>query len=130
MDICVVRESSIPLCLSRHFDDSQDRLTDAFQVLNHIIIGNPKDVIAELSESAFSLSIGQSTITMALTIQFDNQPVFMAEKVGDLFVDRNLSTKFQSLQTAITQHTPQKSFWIRSVCTKLPGSVTQKIRMI
>src|SRR5690606_19531693 len=55
----------------------------------------------------FSITIVLSEVAVAVTVQFDDQSCFFAQKVNDEWTDRDLASELQVRQPAVSQMRPQ-----------------------
>jgi hypothetical protein len=82
-----------------------------FQIGKHVVVpesGNPKAVFREPSV-AFQVS---SWLGMLTAVDFYDQSRFEAEEVGDVRSDRDLTSKLECLESAISQCKPELSFGV------------------
>ena len=66
---------------------------------------------------------------VALSIDLDDQLGLHASEVGDEMADRNLSTEFETCQSAISQNLPESFFGEGHVAAQWAGAV-EMLRLV
>jgi len=82
-----------------------DCLQNAFTILQHLVVPEPKDF------PALSFQIGVSGLVVSAlgvlrAVSLDDQLSANAKKIDNIGSDRNLPTKLQAVQATIAQKTP------------------------
>lgn len=101
----------------------QDRLQDAFHILDHLVVPEPQYPIAALFKKPRSLGICRSLIAMLAAIELYDQPNALAQEVDDIRTDWNLTPEFQATQTPIAQPKPELRFDRCRIASKLARAV-------
>ena len=60
---------------------------------------------------------------MVLAVDFNNEPLRYAGKIGDVSTNRMLAAELDAAQSTITQHFPANAFGTAAVTSKIPGSL-------
>lgn len=71
-----------------------DLLYHHFDLLQHLRVPEPDDVVALGSEVFRSLRIVHGTFVMPAAVQLDNETGFDAAEIGEVRTDRKLAAKF------------------------------------
>jgi hypothetical protein len=87
-----------------------DRAQDAFQILQHIMVGEAKDDVATRLKPFISARIPQLTRLeiMRCTVDFDNQSRGMTGKISNIGSHRNLSTEAKTACPMRLEIAPQQ----------------------
>jgi hypothetical protein len=88
---------------------------NAFQILHHIVIGEPKHAVSARCKPVISSAVVAKTgfEVVALTVDFDNELAGMRDEVRDVAAHWGLSAKSESSKSVRFQMTPQKRFGTR-----------------
>ena len=81
-----------------------------FCVIFHILVCESKHFPAELFEILLSLNVSFYCLIVTAAIDFHNQHLFYARKISDPWIDRMLSSKFQTAQLIRPQDAPEQAF--------------------
>jgi hypothetical protein len=101
-----------------------DDFDHGLSVVKHIVVPETKhSVPLSLEPGCSHVIVGLLVIVLA-SIDLDDQPLLQADEVHDVSPERVLSAKPVSFELSFPQSTPQNTFGIGHVTTKLARSMS------
>ena len=100
---------------------------DFIRILMNPRVPYPNDAISEgfQDRGSFSVLLLPSFHLMRKAVHFDDQRKFSANEIGDIAIDRNLPTKFESVQIPVPQQSPELFFCWNLLAAHLSGEFQQ-----
>jgi hypothetical protein len=101
-----------------------DDFDDGLNVVKHIVVPETKhSVPLSLEPGCSHVIVGLLVIVLA-SIDLDDKPLLQADEVHDVSPERVLAAKPVSFELSFPQSTPQSTFGIGHVTTKLASSMS------
>ena len=97
-----------------------DCIQHRIQIIDYISIQKSDHCVPLSTQPTCPFLVIQCSCSMAVTIQFDNQPALSAEEIDYEPTNWMLSSKLESRQTAISQVVPELSFSVCGFPSQLP----------
>jgi hypothetical protein len=82
---------------------------DSLRICQHLVVPKPQHPVPLPFKKPAALDFVRRGGVVLAAIDFDDQPSFVADKVGDIATDRHLPAKAKSLDLPRAKHPPNSS---------------------